>query len=208
MALRLIEKVASRSVHAFVSTGDTKEQGSIRIHRYRDSFMIWDLINAGKRGKKVSTLYVEPKSATSYSADNGPMMEELAWAFEGIKTFQGIQELLAKDFMALYPEIALTVSNGTERGIDVMPGGFSPIRILGNLVEVEVGYKTFIIRDLKDKNNLPTCIPTSKGGTKDIPVFYRWVKDNEAKVKGMSFYEVLKAMESLGLKYHQYCAMD
>ena len=63
------------------------------------------------------------------------------------------------------------------------------------------------IRD-RDRCNLPVCIPAIKGGKSDIKVFYRWVSDNESRIKNMTYSEVLRGMGDAGIRYHSYYSMD
>lgn len=189
---------------AVAQMGQTVEVGSVRIHRFRESVKITDLTNAGLRGKKVEEMVV---SIRGYS-NTEEQLEEVMWAIEGAKSFDRIFTILTKDFPELQPETDLNITRTTLRGVDVVPGGFSPVVVVGDKVQVEVGYKTFVVKDLEDQDNMPTCIPSAKGGIKEIPLFYRWVRDNEAKIKKMSFSEIQCQMDILGVRSHFYCAMD
>jgi hypothetical protein len=201
----LAAKVATRYLAAaHVGMGDTVEQGDVRIHRYRDLFMIWDLTNAGKRGKKVRRMAVQP--TYSYKGDRQKWLESMSKAIEYYRTYDQIKSFF-KDVLEDFPG-EISIDEDQERGVDVTPGGFMPVKVNGKKVYVEVGYRDFEVRDLVDTNNLPRCIPAIKGGKKAIPVFYRWVKDNESKIKNMTFIEVLREMDKLDIPYHDYCAMD
>ena len=55
------ETVLARHVFANeIPLGETKEYGSVRIHRYADHFQVTDLAFAGKRGKKVRIMSLAP----------------------------------------------------------------------------------------------------------------------------------------------------
>lgn len=94
------------------------------------------------------------------------------------------------------------------KGIEVAPAGFKPFKVEGRFVTVEADYNSFSVKDKVDTNNEPTCIPSTKGGKKDLKMFFRWVQDNMAAIKDMRFYEVVEAMTDHGIKHHTYCAMD
>lgn len=195
--LRSIQKVA------VAQRGETVEVGSVRIHRYAESLTVTDLTNAGLRGKKVDHMSV---GILGYKGVE-EALEEVVWAIEGAKTFDKIHTILTKDFPELNPDVRLSVTVTQLRGIDVTPGGFKPLVVKGKGVQVEVGYKTFAVRNL-DSSNEDTCIPALKGGIKGIPAFYRWVSDNESKLKSMTFNDVLRQMDIIGVDFHRYCAID
>ena len=191
--------------------GETVEYpGSrVRAHRYRDSLQVVDTTNAGKRGKKVDgfTLYNIPEAMTqevagAYNTLIGVLTHAQAPFAVLVNLAQNVATQGENEVRS--PRIQMTA----QRGVDVMPAGFKPIKLNGENVYIEASYKNFMVRDNKDQNNLPTCIPALKGGQKDIPVFYRWVSDNQALIHKMTFSQVLTAMNTLGVNYHQYCAMD
>lgn len=196
--LRSIQKIA-----AVAQLGQTMEVGSVRIHRYSESFTVTDLTWAGKRGKKVDHMSV---GIGGYKAVTD-QLEEVLWAIEGAKTFDKIHTILTKDFPELNPETDVVITRSTLRGVDVTPGGFKPVTIVGKKVSVEVGFKDFVVKDLESSQE-NRCIPSASGGVKAIPAFYRWVQDNESKIKGMTFQDILKQMHVIGVEYHSYCAID
>lgn len=200
----IVKLASERVISAYVSEGNTVEVGSIRIHRFREAYRVTDLTNAGLRGKKCDGISITVKGFQ----DVKDVMEEIAWALEGAKTFAKVKQIVTTDLAELHPELEIRVDPWEERGIDVVPAGFKPIEVVGDKVKVSVGYKEFVVTDLVDTQNETTCIPKAKGGLKSIPAFYRWVKDNESKVKKMSFSEVLEQMGKIGLPYHQFCAID
>jgi hypothetical protein len=195
-------RIAARTINA-LGEGRTFENEAWRIHRYRPSIKITELVNAGKRGKKVQQIdlydldYVQGGFPTESVAAELVMLAKRGASFD--RMLQAAKE--AK-------ELGAQLQISTERGVDVRPGGFEEITVKGKGVLVEVGYKSFSVQDIADQNNLSTCIPAIKGGKKSIPAFYRWVKDNQAKIRGMKFHEVVKAMDENGIDYHRYCAMD
>ena len=191
-----------RALHE-LSVGNTFENEKWRVHRYASSVVITDLTNAGKRGKKCRefAVYDIDWKRLPISADT------IAKTFEDLAKKNAplaAMEKAAKEFEGAGASLSIR----DQRGVDVTPGGFENIKIKGDNVYIEAEYDTFRIKNLQDTYNEPTCIPALKGGKKDIPQFYRWVKDNEKKIKTMTFSEVLKAMDREGIKYHYFCAMD
>ena len=192
-------RVATRFLQA-LGIGDTWENDKWRIHEYAGSIKITELENAGRRGKKVRSLilYNFPPTFPTESV----AAEFIIEAKKGVD-FGKMQQVLEEQ-----REIFDCKSDYQEyRGVDIMPAGFQPLRIRGDKVYVEADFNDFTVRD-DDSANLSTCIPAITGGRKSIPAFYRWVKDNQGKIKNMSYTEVLHEMNALGIQYHTYCAMD
>lgn len=205
MVMRAKAEARKRTAAKFLNVGDgfEDERAMLRFHRFRDSLKVWDLTNAGKRGKKVNVFVVtgldQVKSLANGVVEQVVNAAYYAHALKFAKTWvDTVQE--STPFVHLY--------ESSERGVDVTPAGFRPITVDGQHVYIQAEYDSFRVKDKVDLANEPTCIPAIRGGKKDIKVFYRWVKDNQSKLKGMKFHDVLRAMMSEGIKYHQYCAMD
>ena len=204
-----MDKLTPRVLNAYnrsqtrvaLDVGRTWENEKWRIHRYSQSIVLWDLENAGRRGKKVRKLIVVSPNARFFPFESA-CMELIMHAKRGA-TYEAMRKVLAED-----EETGAVVHEESERGVDVAPGGFAPISINGKGVTVEVGWKDFSVRDKVDRDNLPVCIPAIKGGIKAIPAFYRWVQDNKTKIENMTYRDVLDAMQELGIPYHEYCSMD
>jgi hypothetical protein len=186
---------------AHVSIGDTAETDNLRIHRYRPSVFVWDLTNAGKRGKQVDRFSVDFDRGKDDTVENASY--DLVDAIHKSGSYAEALAL-AKKFCEQH---GITLHEGKERGVDVAPGGFKPISVKGKECWVTADYDSFTVRDHSDINE-ETCIPAVKGGKADIKVFYRWLKDNEEQVKSMSFNDVARAMSDAGIRYHRYCALD
>ncbi len=198
------DRVASRYRSAYIRIGDTHENGTLRIHRYTDVIKLWDLTNAGKRGKRVDVLSISPTH--KYTRDESmSFLHNLGTMLEDYDTFrQAVGGI--KDFLIDFPD-SLDLTESAERGVDVAPGGFKPVTIQGVNVLITVDYKDFRVRKLDDPNE-STCIPAISGGVKTIPVFYRWISDNRHAVEKMTYAQILDKMRELGIQYHSYCAMD
>lgn len=188
---------------ATFSVGATHETDTWRIHRFSESIRITELKGAGKRGKRCTEISLHGGSRTTpwESIAMGALLYAKRDATAS-KMEAEMEELTGGDDGWVKMEVRAL------RGVDVMPGGFEKLRMKTKEVEIEAGYDNFSVRDLVDKNNLPTCIPAFKGGKKSIPAFYRWVQDNESKLKSMDYHEILRAMSKEGIQFHSYCAMD
>jgi len=188
--------------------GETFENDAFRAQRGMSTLRITDLTNAGKRGKKVEEIalynldYADDFDGWNRDVSFGNLKKERTYA--GARSWaESLYEFLKED-----NGIPVGMEKHTKRGIDVTPGGFKPIKIRTKYIRVDAGYDRFSVEDLVDQNNLPTCIPRFDGGKRDIKVFYRWVKDNEARIRNMTYSEVLSEMRKNGIQYHSYCAMD
>lgn len=183
--------------------GITREFTAWRVHRFNSALVVTSLENAGKRGKKVAELVIY--DLDRYDQDEDVVAKVIALAGRGasIPTMMSTMQDLAS---ASGGKIGFDTRS--LRGVDVMPGGFETLKIQTKDLSIEAGHDSFTIRDLVDQNNLPTCIPVGKGGKASVPAFYRWVKDNQAKIKRMSFRDVLRELDAQAIPYHYFCAMD
>jgi len=198
----LVRRVLARALQA-MGVGETVERGSMRIHRYRDHYVVWDLTHAGQRGKKVRRLSLLPKM-TSQKADE--MLQNWDKTLQHMESFDQVLRLF-RDIQQDFPD-DFTIDVQELRGIDVMPAGTGPIKTKTPFVEIEASPRDFTISDLIDTDNRPKCIPVSKGGQKSIAAFYRWVQDHGADIPHMHYRDILEALRSEGIQYHDYCAMD
>ena len=186
--------------------GETLERNDYRIHRFADSLRLTDLTNAGKRGKKVQQLWV---TWWRGNMEEGPLLEHLQNWFEfatRARSYKAMAATIETGLSELASDgVSIESGYNTLRGVDVTPAGFSDIEIHTADIYLKAEHNSFVVKDMKDRANEPTCYARGK---KSILVFYRWVKDNEQAIKRMTFREVLKGMEGAGVQYNQYCAMD
>jgi len=202
-------RVASRYLRALERQGETAlvgktfENQDIRVHVYRSVVMVWDLANAGKRGKTVEKLSLYN---LDFVRDPEVTKQIDQWTFR-LKSLNYAQAKAQAETLAnLEAGAKFQVVN--EKAFDILPAGIKPIKLETPQVSIEADLTGFSVRNKVDTNNLPTCIPASQGGKQSIGVFFRWLQDNLAQVKGMTYSQVLDTMRSLGIKYHSYCAMD
>ena len=194
-----LAKKAARAVTHTLEVGGTVETGNLRIHRYRDVLVLWDLTNAGKRGRKVRRLTVGVEFRSDIDRDW--VLEQLARLLQALQSFEAA-ELALKMSM----QECLSLRTSEERGIDVVPAGFTPIRLETARLRLEVGYRSFAVENLTDLHNRPTCI--SRSSVKKVAAFYRWASENLERIAAMSYHELLSEMSRLGVEYHDYCAND
>jgi len=203
------ERIANKMAMSIlaVSVGDMFENDAIRVIRTRSGIRVIDLENAGKRGKRVDVIAIYD---VDYADDPGGLVEELAKDLEKARSFSQATGMLQNTLDAVNEGSSRQVKiyKDNERGVDVAPAGFKPVKINGKNVYIEADYKSFVVRDKEDQYNLPTCIPAIRGGKADIKVFYRWVMDNESQLRNMTYDEVTSGMRKAGIRYHSYCAMD
>ena len=212
----ILPLLRTKSAGIVLKEGDTweSESGVYRVHRSRVSIRFWDLTNAGKRGKNVPTFVVYDLDFAMRAIKGNPKAQNALFSFMSKLTkFRNYSEafMAAEVMRSLIEKESMSppgLESRTEKGIHVAPAGFKPISINTDQIRIESDWSSFSVRDNTDTYNLQTCIPAIKGGKADIKVFYRWVKDNQSRIKNMAFHDVTKAMDGLGIKAHHYCAMD
>lgn len=216
MAAPSPSRVASRHLRARgpLQVGRTvlSDNGLLRIHRYSHAVVVTDLVNAGKRGKRCMEARLWDTDMLRSPEVEGDL-ENILSGITDSPTYAAAVNRMRGFVTAVemfHPEVGIPpkLEERELRGVDVAPSGFSPILIETDSISLESDYDTFTVRDKKDTNNLPTCIPATRGGKEDVKAFYRWVMDNQSAIQRMSYYEVLSGMESAGIRYHDYCAMD
>jgi hypothetical protein len=180
--------------------GETKEVNGWRIHRYSDSIKVTELANAGKRGKTVTQVAAYGFRSPSPMESNA--LEFVMWANRGatLEKMLEVAQTQAAMFGCSYETQIL-------RGVDVKPGGFQTLEVHTEVLYLKAEYDGFMVRDNSDQNNLPTYISLDSS-KKSIPAFYRWVKDNLARIPTMTFQEVIREASAAGVVGHRYCAMD
>jgi hypothetical protein len=199
---RFLDKVARG-----VSRGETWENGKVRIHRYNDSFHIWDLTNAGKRGKRVDMMTAQP---AGYRADNAEWMEEQSkYIVLNARSYDSIKAYLA----GLGPD-TVNVSESQERGIDVLPGDVKEIKLrwkVGEeLLDLKASPMEFLVSSSVPLGPSPvTGKSVGRQNTMywhvkkiDAALFYGWLRDNETKVQTMTIQDIIRDVwHKLGVNF-------
>jgi hypothetical protein len=187
------------------SKGMENAQGKLRVQYYGGNYIrVFDLTNAGKRGKTVKyfTVYdldrAESQKHVKDLVDN--LLKQRSYA--QARSWAGAWvEYYEDEFYSNLPAIA----DRTEKGVDVAPLGFKPLKIETPYVTIRADYTDWVIRDKQDQNNLPACMAQGKRSVKQ---FYRWLLDNQRNVKNMTFNDLLRALESQNINHHQWCTRD
>ncbi len=192
---------AKTSIALPLAVGLTHETKLWRLHRYMDSIVVTDLRNAGKRGKKVQEWAAIRWIAKVDLDALGAELYRLANVGVDPEAMK-----MALDEAAEASNGALRIDVREKRGVDVTPAGLPAITVHGEHITLTVSTKDFHIRNEKDMNE-STLIP-GEGGKKEIPDLYNWVKANEDHVRGLTFAQVRDALRLLGVRTHEYCAMD
>jgi len=108
-----------------VALGKTWENGKVRIHRYANYFKVWDLTNAGKRGKKVRVMDIGPNMGPS--KDKDWLERQSRFILLNARTYDTIKAFYS-DLMADFPH-DISIDEHQERGVDVIPGGTRKIEV-------------------------------------------------------------------------------
>lgn len=114
---RYLDKIARG-----LGLGDTWENNKVRIHRYSNSFHVWDLSNAGKRGKKVRKMIILPEG---HRADEKEWMEQHSRhvILNAARGYDSIERYFEK------VEGGADINEYQERGIDILPAGTKTIEL-------------------------------------------------------------------------------
>ena len=186
--------------------GKTNESSHIRWHIFATSIRVWDLTNAGKRGKKVDTFALW---GLDYISDVDVQASLAKWIKNTLPKQNYKQALqFAKSTEQATHDRYPSLEIRQEMGVRVAPPGFGPFKLETPNVSIEADWDSFTVNDKIDQNNLPSCIPASKGGKASVKVFYRWVQDNQNRIKQMTFGQIQQEMRKAGIKSHYYCRMD
>lgn len=183
--------------------GETRECGSVRIHRYRDSIRITDLKFAGKRGKKCCELAV-------CASLNGIALAALDQLSSTLITRSNFSAMAVdvETYCELYPN-AFSVYDETKRGVDVHPAGSGKLEISGAHVHISCDIDTFCVSDKDDRANEPCAIQPTRGAVKThVKRFRAWVERSRCFFESATFVEVTRAMRAAEIDYHYFCAVD
>ena len=125
--------------------GYTKEINNARIHRYNGSIKVWNLDNAGKRGKMVEMI-----SAQSYNESD---LLTLASSLDKVESYEQAKALIEAEVDNIN-----NVYYHEEKGVRIPPAGFKTIEISNDHLSIRADYNGFMIADKRDQNNCPRAI--------------------------------------------------
>jgi hypothetical protein len=190
-------------------TGKTMENDSLRFHVYRGSVRVWDLTNAGKRGKKVEgfALYdTDMTGSSDYGVAMAKHIEQYTFRLRQLDFKKALTQ--ARALVRVGREYDLNspkIHDFQEKGVDVAPAGFGPFKKGTPEFEVEATWTEYNVRDRSDKYNEPACYNTGK---RDVKRFYRWVTDSWGRLKNLTYNELTSLMSKEGFKFRSFCRMD
>lgn len=196
--------VARYLVARGIGRGKTWENGKVRVHRYANFFKVWDLTNAGKRGKKVRVMSISPN--VSYEAK---WLETQAKFIPHHGTYDAIKRFYS-DLLIDFPG-EISIEERQERGIDVLPGGTRTIKAewdIGTTIltleatPLDFSVKSSVQFESKGK-------PTFRQDTlywprkkADAKRFYGWLAgEGEGKIKRMDIMTLRKLWQSIDVQY-------
>lgn len=208
MALR----VAARHLKARgVGVGKTEAKRNIRVHRYRDSLHIWDLTNAGKRGKKVR--WMSLGTTYSYTGDPQKWLANMSYFALDYGDYGQFKRFI-EDVMVDFPG-EISMDEGQARGIDILPAETKVYKMEWSIgttnMRLEASPLKFMVVDSYLHEPGPRARPDAepfRQDTKHWPVkktdaqkFYGWLVANENKVKRMSMQDLKKLWRDIGVRY-------
>lgn len=191
---KTIQRIAARFLEAHgLGRGDTWENDKVRIHRFADSFKVWDLTYAGKRGKKVRVLtalprtYAEMKDWTETHSKH--VLLNASGGYDSVKKY--------------FADIDAAISETAERGIDVRPGdtpeislkweaGDDQLRLTATPQEFSL-VSSVPLQHPKTGEPLPYRQDTMYWGRsrRDAETFYKWLFSGGAKdIQKMGMREI------------------
>jgi hypothetical protein len=208
-AMELTRRVVARFIDHIargLDLGKTWENGKVRVHRYSNSFHVWDLTNAGKRGKKVRKMIILQKGyqtneAEWLEAQSKHLILNAGRGYDSIKRY----------FEDLGDEA--TIEERQERGVDVLPGGTRTIKVQwkdgDDLLDLEATPKDFHLRHSAPLTHHTTGEPIGRQDTlywpakkTDAKRFYAWLSgEGEGKLKQMSIGDLRKLWREIDVQY-------
>jgi hypothetical protein len=198
--------------------GSTVERLPLRMHRFATAVRVTDLTNAGKRGKQVDEFALYNLDY-SYTEAEAVVLEKAIAGIAKARTYaQALQ--IAKEAVRDVEKLGggfkshtVNVEESRYRGIDVEPpegATGAKIRIDAPEFELEASPVTFSVRQkAKGLEDTTNHIPPVHGAKKTaIARFYAWAQANQAKIKGWSYRDLMKAMAEADLDYHSFSTYD
>lgn len=188
-------------------------QKNLKLHHYRGVLVVTDMTNAGKRGKVVRKLNV----STSRLQEDALSEKVLSQAAESILNFDydqaknHLEDVLKREGH----ESLFTLSESTEKGVDVEPMGTTLklekkfpdetiVRIQSSPHEFRVTNSQVMSAPGKAMDGMRQDTAYYGRGKKDGILFYGWLKDNLSKAANMTIYDLIKVWRELGISYDQH----
>jgi hypothetical protein len=202
------ERVASRfTLWANLDAGRGVFTEQLKIHRYSESVVVTDMVNAGKRGKKVRELTVLPGYLKADLLDRVLKQAVTSILHMSYDAAKAKLEKISEDHPGLF-----TLSENTLRGIDVEPPGTTfnlekkfpngeIVRITSSPHEFRVTNSTLIDAANKPAHGFRQDTNYWSRGKESGIVFYTWLKENLSRASNMTLRDLTKTWDSLGIKW-------
>ena len=205
--------VTRRFLASGLEVGRSFQNEKIRVHRYRDQLRVWDITNAGKRGKKVPELTV--LLTRNYEGDPDDWFKrqtaELIETYSKRPDPYGAFKALLRDLQVDFPE-DINLHEEQLRGVDVEPYGEifefnipldnkSSLRVEASPNSFLVVNHAWVTREGTDKGFFHD---TSYRPVKvtDARAFYAWLKDNASKLKSFDNMDEFRDLwKTLNVQY-------
>lgn len=190
-----------------IPVGETMENGKIRAHRFASAVRVWDLTNAGRRGKNVDIFVM-------YDLDRVKGYGDLIDAFTASlrksdyqTALRNAEQVMSTIHAAEGSTWAPKLEKRQEKGVRVDPPGQDPINISTPLLVARIEPQDFFFKDLTDKYNEPAIMPRKRkrSATKKV---YAWAQQNQDKIQRMSLSEVMDTLRSMKVDFHYWLMMD
>lgn len=190
-----------------IPEGKTVENGAIRVHRFRSAFQVWDLTNAGRRGKMVDHFSLHYLDKVSQFSDLFDAYSASLRSANYQRALANAKRVMQTVHDANNSTYAPGIQELQEKGVRVDPPGQDPIEVQNSGMKGKVEPQDFFFRDLTDKHNEPAIQPRKRKrtGTKKL---YAWAVKNQDELAKMSFSDVRNLLKNLGIDYHYWAMMD
>lgn len=203
-AMDLTRRIVARYKLSGVEMGREVTQGTVRIHRYSDHFVITDLTNAGLRGKKVRIMnlslgYGSTQNRKEWLDTMGDTLPNQD-SYEGVKRF--VNGLRQDDPYVLADE-------REARGVDIEPTG-AKISVKTNAgLLIEAAPDNFRVLNRQPMSHPKTKEPMGtfqdtnyySRDKKGAGVFFAWLKANISRANNFSIQDFQQLWDQAGIKY-------
>jgi Cu/Ag efflux protein CusF len=211
-AMTIADRVAARfmdKVARGLDLGKTWENGKVRVHRYANSFHVWDLANAGKRGKKVRMMIVTPNTYSRSAEEEWLERHARRLVLQAARGYDGIKSY----FEQLDDEVEADISERQERGIDILPGDTKKIelrwKVGDNELDMTADTLKFSVKSSVPLSHAKTGEPVGRQDTlywsakkADATRFYSWLSgEGESKVQRLNITALRQLWKDLGVRY-------
>ena len=196
-----------------ITLGETRDQGSVRVHRWADGFEVTDLTNAGKRGKTCRSLRV---IGGSYNSPYRPADREGWDAYaEPFASFKTMDQVLAfvRDVLTRFPQ-SIAMHASEKRGVDVDKPGEGPIKLRkehadGTIIDLVAEPQEFRLVDsvLMGRPGKPSFRQDRSYWSTDkkgAGRFYQWVKTHMLQASSMRLADFRAVWDDLGAQYNSH----